>query len=503
MVLAVSSSAGWRGRWPVPNVPVMGPKGVPSVVLAIRRFLDGEHGPARGSRGLVAVSGGADSTALAIALTALAPARALELTIGHVDHGLRPTSDEDVRYVRDLAARLGAPFRVAAVSVDPTRAVEATARRERYRALDTMADGAGATWIATGHSRDDQVETLILRLTRGAGRGGIGGMRPRRGRILRPMLQVTRADVRWYLGDLGVVPREDLSNADLRFARNRVRHLILPLLERELSDQLGPRLAALADRLRDEDDFLGSVAAERAAEHGVGVDLPVAVRNEPLAIARRIVRTWLEAGGARGVGSRHVEAVLAIMDGEGGRRVSVPGSGRIINRGRVLVRETGPDEIPTAFRIAVTPGAEVEGPPQAPWRLVFSPYVPRSAVDTMPTDLAHAVFDVDGLPGPLHVRSVRPGDRMTVAGVGTSKLQDLFVDRHIPRARRGTVPVVASGDEIVWVPGIARSPTAYVGVRTDRVLAAVLHDGEVFGLPGKNRCDNLRDETRVTPARRR
>jgi tRNA(Ile)-lysidine synthase len=469
----------------------MSPTAVPSVLLGVRRFLDGPHGPPRGSRGLLAVSGGADSTALALALAALAPPRSLALTIGHVDHGLRPTSAAEVRTVRTLGARLDLPVVTSIVAVDPTRAVEATARRLRYRALDRMADEAGATWIATAHTRDDQAETVLLRLVRGAGRGGLGAMRPRRGRLLRPMLEVTRADVRWYLGSLGVTPVEDPSNADLRFLRNRVRHLVLPLLEREMGGAVVERLATIAARLRDEDDLLEVVAAERAAALGVGVGLPVSVAREPPAIARRIVRRWLDRDATRASTGRHVEAVLEIATGPGGRSVSMPGRGRVRRAGPMLVWEPATDDAEEPFAHAVGPGVSVDGPPAAPWCLVFSALRDRREVTSLPAGADHALFDADRLPGTLAVRSVRRGDRMAVPGVGTRKLQDLLVDRHIPRGRRGAVPVVTAGDEIVWVPGIARSAAAPITPETTHVLEAELQNGEVFGLPTKNHCDSL------------
>lgn len=480
----------------------MSPAGVPTVVLAVRRFLDGPDGPPAGSHGLIAVSGGADSTALAVALAALAPARRLELTVGHVDHGLRPTSADDVERVRALAGTLGLAFRSASVTIDPARAVEVTARRRRYGALARIADTIGAHWTAVGHTRDDQVETMLMRLARGAGRGGLGGMRPRRGRILRPLLEATRADVRWYLGDCGIAPSEDPSNADLRFARNRVRHLVVPLLERELSPRLGERLASLGARLRDEDDLLAKLAAERAAALGVGERLPRAVAAESPALARRIVRAWLDATWAPTVGSRHVEAVLALARRAGGRSTRLPGAGRVVRVGDELRHEAEAADV-SPFETPVRLGDVLEGPPGCPWRLGFSECMPRGPSTTPPPDTSAFVADADRLPGPITVRSPRPGDRMRITGVGTRKLQDVLVDRRVPRGIRHRLPVVTAGDEVLWLPGVARSDVARLGPDTLRVVEGRLLDGEVFGLPVKNRCGSLDAETRVPPARRR
>lgn len=468
----------------------MSPTGVPRVVLAVRRFLDGPDGPGRGSHGLLAVSGGADSTAMALVLATLAPARGLRLTIGHVDHGLRPTSAAERRCVEELGRELGLPVEATRVHVDAGRAVEATARRLRYRALAAMARTVGATWIATAHTRNDQAETVLFRLVRGGGRRGIGGMRPRRGMLLRPLLEVSRADVRWYLGDRGVRPVEDPSNADLRFARNRIRHLVLPILEEEMHADVVCRLAGLAGRLRDEDDVLASLADERARARDVTETLPVGVAEEPAALARRIARAWLLDRGAPRVGSRHVEAILALARRHGGGEVAMPG-------GAVVTRQAGrlhwlavPPETIAPFHAPVEPGTVVHGPTGAPWRLSVSPCEPRGDL-ALPPDPTRAIFDAERLPGPLAVRSVRPGDRMRLPRLGTRKVQDVFVDRRVPRTRRAAVPILTAGDEILWVAGVARSEVARVDAETTLVLTATLHEFEVGGLPAKNRCGSL------------
>src|SRR5439155_25116325 len=164
------------------------------------------------------------------------------------------------------------------------------ARRARYRALAALAAEVGATRIITGHTQDDQVETVLLRLLRGAGRRGLGAMRPVRGRLFRPLLDATRADVRRFLAELDLPFVVDRTNADLRLTRNRVRRFVTPLLQAEFNPQLGRMLAALADRLRDEDEFLAAAAAARARDLVAGDALRVDVAREPRALGRRIVR---------------------------------------------------------------------------------------------------------------------------------------------------------------------------------------------------------------------
>src|SRR5262245_40777594 len=262
---------------------------------------------------LAAVSGGPDSLALLVALRALAPARAWRVTVAHVDHGVRgrdAVADRDA--VARLAATLGMPFVERRLALAPDAGLEARARRARLRALTAMATACNASRILLAHTADDQAETVLLRLVRGAGRGGLAGMRRVRGRFLRPLLGATRADVRRFLADRGVGFALDRSNADVRYARNRMRRLVLPLLTTEFNPRLTRHLAALADRLRDEDDLLEALAAARAQALVDGDGLLAAVGEEPPALGRRIVRRWLEAGRRRGVAAEHVERVLAL-----------------------------------------------------------------------------------------------------------------------------------------------------------------------------------------------
>src|SRR5437899_10718946 len=320
------------------------PARVETSVLARRlaAALAAPGGPRAGEHLLVAVSGGPDSTALLAALAQLAPGRGLGLTAAHVDHGLRGAEGAaEADAVAALATRLGVPFVRRAVTVPAGPDLEARARRARYQALARVAQEVGARRIVTGHTQDDQVETVLLRLVRGAGRRGLGAMRPVRGRVWRPLLAATRADVRRFLAERGLGFAVDRTNADLRHARNRVRRLLVPLLRAEFNPRLGPALAALAERLRDEDDFLAVAAAERAHQLIAGDDLRTAVAREPPALARRIVRSWLERGARRGVGAVHVARVLGLAAGDKRGAIAIPGPARVVREGDVLVRRPG------------------------------------------------------------------------------------------------------------------------------------------------------------------
>jgi tRNA(Ile)-lysidine synthase len=437
----------------------------------LRAVADGLAGVAPGEHLLVAVSGGPDSTALLVALLALAPAQGWRVTVAHVDHGVR---GRDAAADRDAVARLATTHGVQLVerrlALAPDAGLEARARRARLRALTAMATACGASRILLAHTADDQAETVLLRLVRGAGRGGLAGMRRARGRFLRPLLGATRADVRRFLADRGADFVLDRSNADVQHARNRMRRLVLPVLSAEFNPRLTRHLAALADRLRDEDDLLEVLAAERARTLLDGAGLHAAVGDEPPALARRIVRRWLEAGRRAGVAAEHVERVLALARGGLGGVVALPGAWRVLREGDRLVRRAGRRPAARAFSMPIAPGANVCDAAGA-WRMTLS--TPEPAGAPLPRDPCEALFDAAQL-GALWLRSRRPGDRIHLPGVGTRKLQDVLVDARVPREARDGLPLLGSGSEILWVPGVARGSGAAIGPQTRLVVRGLL-----------------------------
>jgi tRNA(Ile)-lysidine synthase len=444
------------------------------LLRTLRQALDAPGAPVSGMHVLVAASGGPDSTALLAALAAVAPERGILVTAGHVDHALRGTeSDGDRTAVQTLAATLGIGCVVASARVEPGGNLEARARDARRRALAGLARQAGATVIALAHTEDDQVETVLLRLLRGAGRRGLGGMSPRRGRLWRPLLGVTRMDIRRYLAEQGLAFRIDRTNADLRHARNRLRRLVVPLLAREFNPRLAPAIAALATRLRDEDAVLDEIAAKRLSVHRRGDALGTSVATERPAIARRVVRGWLIQTGVSRPSAREVERTLALASGTSRGNVAVRGPARIVREHELLVRRPGRAAVAPRFLHEIRGACSIDGP-EGTWRLSISPPQPMAGGDIAGLSPRRARFDADALALPLAVRPVERGDRIRVPGVGTRKLQDVFVDAKIPRERRAGVPVVADATgTIVWVPGVVRGVSARLTPVTTQVVEIV------------------------------
>ena len=267
------------------------------------------------SRIVVAVSGGADSVALVHALLSLRPEWRLALRIAHLDHGLRPDSAQDAAFVRELGARWYIPATierrdVGALCAREGWSLEDGARRIRYQFLLEVARRESATHVAMAHTADDQAETVLLRLVRGTGLAGLGAIPITRRLdddtwIARPLLEVWRRDVTAYLAGLGLLHREDATNADQRFARNRIRHELLPLLERDYNPNIKEVLTRLAETSLWDSAYLQDAAGRQwkrtvkeasnggASGHSVAISLP-ALRRQPKALQRQLVRRAIQ-----------------------------------------------------------------------------------------------------------------------------------------------------------------------------------------------------------------
>jgi tRNA(Ile)-lysidine synthase len=267
--------------------------------------------------------------------------------LAHFNHGLRPTAGRDEQFCRDLAARLGLPIEidgvdVQAYAVSQRLSVEDAARRARYAFLHRAAADAGADRIAVGHTRDDQAETFLLKLIRGAGLAGLAGIYPQRGIVIRPLLDVSRTDLRDYLQDGAEGWVEDESNASLDNPRNRVRHRVLPELDAAYGGPTRPGIARAASLVREDGQWLDELADRRfevvAITKPNALELDAAALNaEPPPIRRRILlKAMRTLAGPREVGLEHVEAALEVLAG-GAAAVDLPGSRLELRRGKVVL----------------------------------------------------------------------------------------------------------------------------------------------------------------------
>lgn len=387
-----------------------------------------------GCRVGVAVSGGADSVCLLKVLMELAPRWDLHLRVLHLDHGLRGTeSRADAGFVERLAAASGLPFDLRSVNVAALGGNLEQAAREARRGfyLGLLRDGV-VDRVATGHTADDQAETVLFRFLRGAGITGLAGMRALTpDGIARPLLELRRVEIRSWLSDRGIGWREDSSNAERRFARNRIRLDLLPALERDWNPSLAGTLVQLSRIARDEEDYWEKAVQALAAEH-LRMDASAVLVNAkvlaelPPAASRRLVRHTIEVakGGLSGVEFHHVERVLNLARKRDGH-------GRLLLPGLDVWRSFG------TLRFHRADGG--------------APAFPHVVWNEIDTPVPGDCLDADRLIGPLTVRNWQPGDAMMLAGHGNeTKIKDLFQRHRVPCWDRGAWPMVTSGGHIVW-----------------------------------------------------
>jgi tRNA(Ile)-lysidine synthase len=460
-----------------------------TLVQRVTRAIERDDLISPGARVLVAVSGGSDSVALTHLLVDIAPIVPFTVAgLAHLNHKLRgDDSDADEAFCRDLATALGLPIEtqhtdVGAMARVQRVSVEVAARRARYRFLARAAERLDADLVATGHTRDDQAETVLLRLLRGAGATGLAAIPPRRGPIVRPVLSERREILRAYLAERHVAFRDDATNADQTIPRNWIRHGLLPLLCAHVGGDIVEVLAREAAILRDDATLLDAVADEAARatlELGDGRAQIQAqdLQALPAALARRVIRRALSHVSPAFQGATHVDRVLEMAMSATDGAIDLPGARMELIRGGVVLytRERRGRRPATAFRCSLpVPGrvtiAEADVLVEAETVVGIDPQL--TVNEQVRGDGLSAVVDAVVAAEGLWVRSRKPGDTYRPFGLGRrKKLQDVFVDRKVPRDKRDQVPIIVdSCDHIVWVAGFGPSDDARVTESTQSVI---------------------------------
>ncbi|ALA58198.1 tRNA lysidine(34) synthetase TilS [Nitrospira moscoviensis] len=416
---------------------------------------------------LVAISGGPDSVALLALLHRLAGPWRLTLTAAHCNYGLRgDESEEDERFVAALCRRLDVPLIVRRLDVRSggrRGSIQAVARDLRYRAFLDIARECGADRVALGHTADDQAETVLLWMLRGAGLTGLAGMPAARGElIVRPLYDSAREDVLSYLSRSGLSYRRDSTNEKPLYARNRVRHEVLPVLKRLVPSAVRA-LCRSADLCREDDRFLDAHLAalcegrlKRDSDGSWAVERRF-IRQLPRALQRRLIRELLRRCDPRGraASARAVEEVLHAIMAAGANRTKISGRYRVTEKevrclppGHALSKENHAGQAPFLLPI--------------PSSLVWAGTGQTIAVQQLaPSHVGgefgprRIVVDAERVSRPLIVRAWRPGDRFHPLGMKgrSKKLQDFFTDLKVPMEARRRIPIVAAPEGIVWVVG--------------------------------------------------
>jgi len=425
---------------------------------------------AAAERVLVGVSGGADSVALTLALLELG----YPVGLAHLNHGLRgDAADRDEAFVVDLASQLGAEVFTRRIKISKGDGnVEAAGRAARANFFRETAAAHGYSKVALAHTRNDRVETFLLHLLRGAGTEGLSSMNPVSGAIVRPLIDSSRSDVEEYLRAKPQAWQSDETNLDRAFARNRLRHEVIPELAAVFNPNLLETLSRTIAILDDEDEWMRQLALQWLERHSTRRDDVVrldadALSREPQPLVRRVIRAaFREAGSSlTDFTFDHIEHVRGLLEpGKSGKIVQVPGllvAAREFNE-IVFMKPWGSQEfsydlpIPGEVRIPEL-GRSIRA------QIVDSPCSGKGS---------ERVFaDGERLGAYVKIRSWKPGDYYKPQGLPAGKLKKLFQRARIPRSQRGRWPVVAAGSAVVWVASFPISREFAPGSGTQKIVA--------------------------------
>jgi tRNA(Ile)-lysidine synthase len=459
--------------------------GVGSALLDRIRQTIARHGMFESGQTVgVAVSGGADSVCLLHVLRDLAPHWDLHLHVLHVNHCLRAAeSDQDVEFVRRLALEFGLPFTLREVRVAAQDDnLEQAARQARLSFFSEMISSGQVKRVATGHTRSDQAETVLFRFLRGAGTAGLAGIRPvTSSGIVRPLLEIDRADVLEFLRQRAIPWREDATNHSVTFARNRIRHDLLPQLVRDWNPALDRNLAQTADWALAEEAYWDAEIHRLAGEYLVSSLDTILIettnlRKLPLAGARRLVRhaIGIVKGDLLGIAFDHVNGILDMATAtEGHGRLQVPGVdvmrsftwlrfARPATNGLAARNYQFPASVPGIFRV---PGTELE----ICLEIIEKSNSSGDAISVYNETMG--AIDWHRLSGSLQLRNWRPGDQYQPQGAaGMEKIKTLFQQFHVPLWERRHWPVLADGPAIVWAHRFGPAANYVADSSTQRIL---------------------------------
>lgn len=448
-----------------------------SIQGRVRAYAETHHLLPHDSTILLAVSGGVDSVVMLDLLSTLTDRLNLTLHVAHLDHGIRPDSACDLKFVETLVRdrRLtfhGGRAAVAERAQDNKESLEEAGREERRAFLSRIAQKISSDRIALGHHLDDQAETVLMRLTRGAGLTGLAGIRPlSENRWIHPLLCLSRREIETYAAEHDLCHVTDTSNADLRHLRNRIRHTVIPGLKKDISNAVPAVIARTADLLRSDEEFIDQTAVDAfktvtcvQTARKIALDGPGCFGYH-VSIQRRLFRIAANRLGAdlRKISAARLTDALERFS-HGPARVDLTPDLTACFDGRLFVfgRRVDP------FDRALSSSGTTEAPEIGATLIASSTHA--RPTDLRRTDPFTAWFDASRL-GSLRLRSVRPGDRIEPLGLaGTVKISKLLIDRKVPRIVRDEVPVVVSGEEPIWVVGLRTSARAPLGPQTGNAV---------------------------------
>jgi tRNA(Ile)-lysidine synthase len=427
---------------------------------------------------LVGFSGGPDSSCLLSVFHTLKDTYRLDIHALYVNHNLRPDEiPAEVAFCRSLCEKLGITFLqrsidVASFSKERRMNRHEAARELRYRAFQDVALEVKAGRIALAHTADDQAETFIMRLTRGSGPAGLSGIPVMRGNIIRPLLEVERGVIDRFLKERDIVPATDSSNLKEEYFRNRVRMSVLPVLKRSNPNLIRSLCHTMAILQEEERYFAAFVTKtlmkliSRKTDRRIELFLSPMEAMETVILRRVLRRAIQETEGLRGIEFGHIEDIIGLIrQGRAGNRITLPRDIRVIREYALLVITSEEPHRIAEYELAVPGEAVIVGA-----GLVLTATLEQSA-EQQGDGRTSVLLDADSMKLPLTVRPRRPGDHFHPLGFGgTRKVQDFFVDLKVPRDERDSVPIVTSGDDIVWIAGYRADDRFKVSKHTKKFL---------------------------------
>jgi tRNA(Ile)-lysidine synthase len=448
----------------------------------IAQFIARHHMLRPGSRVGIAVSGGADSVFLLHAIRELAPRWALQLSVIHVEHGMRGSASiEDAAFVENLAHSFELPFHIHRANVpaiDDNQ--EQAARRVRHAFFEGLIAAGKVDRIATGHTRSDQAETVLYRILRGSGLAGLAGILPvTREGLVRPLLEIDRTNIEAWLRERSITWREDISNHNRVYTRNRLRHEILPLLRETFNPRLDRTLSNMAAMAQDEESYWESTLPrlESPASNAQMVEVSQLTAAAP-AVGRRLIRRAIAAakGDLRQIDFAHVERILAMAQSKDGHdRVQIPGLDVFRSFEWIRLAPAGSDDTGTRdFSLAIEAPGSVELPgsqARITLQVIEKARIAQPCV-TVGDELDwQRLTSRNGVLPSLELRNWRPGDQYRPAGQSKpQKVKFLFQEARIPSWERGNWPIITYNGAIVWTRRFGAAAEFAAGPSTRFVL---------------------------------
>lgn len=445
------------------------------------------HMITRGDRVVAGISGGADSVCLFFVLLELREEMGFDFVAVHVNHGLRGESaDRDEQFVQELCTKYDVPLEIFHINLESAakkwkQSLEEAGRQARRKAYEETCGKYGCNKITLAHHQNDNAETLLLNLCRGSGLAGVGGIRPVNGAYLHPLLCMTRQEIEQYLTERGHTWCTDETNLETEYTRNKLRHLVIPVLEEQVNTQTVRHMNETMEQLREVQEYIGE-QAEAAFRQSADLNMEggsVLIRQEDFCVQLRVVqkivvRRSLErvCGGLKDIGQSHVEAVLELFEKQVGRRRDLPCAVCAVRvyEGVLLQKKEEKKELFPPIELRIPGETQI---PQTGWLVRCKIFPKRSDISgkDIPEKVYTKWFDYDIINRSLCFRTRQSGDTIVIDHAGhRQKLKAWFTNEKIPAGERDFQPLIADGSRIVWIPGYRMSSAYQISENTRRIL---------------------------------